>query len=102
MSDVKELDVETTNLDALLRCDGVEPSFLQQAMLLEFVLHKSQRKRRAIHRHIQVRKNKRQGANVVLMTVREKDGFDFAFVFEKAADIGDDAGNLEQFLIWEH
>src|SRR5437867_2624305 len=48
MRDVKKLDAEATDLDPLFRRDGVKLRLFQQSVLLEFVLHKSHRERRAV------------------------------------------------------
>ena len=39
---------------------------------------------------------------MVLMTMREKDGFDFALVLQQICNVGNDDVNAEEFLVWKH
>ena len=102
MRDVEELDLERAELDDVLRLDRVKLRLVEQPMLLELVLHQTHREAAAVHRNIQIGKDERQRADMVFVAVGEEDGFDFALVFEKVADVGNDDVDAEQFVVRKH
>src|SRR5262245_24072596 len=102
MCDVEELNLETAELKFVLRFDDVELRFFEKAVVLKFVLHQPHRECAAVKRNVQIGQDKRKRPDMVFVAVRENDGFDFAAVFEKVSDVGDDDVDAEQFFIGEH
>ena len=99
---MEELHLERAELDDVLRLDRVELRLVEQAVLLQLVLHQAHREAAAVDRNVQVGKDERQRADVIFVAVREEDGFDFAFVFEQEADVGNDDIDAEQFVVRKH
>jgi hypothetical protein len=80
----------------------VQFGFFQQAMLFELFLDDGQRELRAVHRHVQLRQNVGNRADVIFVRVGQHDGADFIFVLLQVGDVRDDDVHAEQFLLREH
>src|SRR5260370_33280082 len=88
MRDVKELHSEARGGDLVLVFDSVEVRLFEHSVLLQLVLYERHRKAGAVQGNIQVRKNKRKRADVILVAVCQEDRLNFTFVFEEVSDIG--------------
>src|SRR4051812_36003837 len=82
MRDMKELHAEAGDGDLLLILDHAELGFLQQPMLFKFVFYESHREARAVDRNVQIGKDERQRADMIFVSVREKDRLNFALVLQ--------------------
>src|SRR5262249_509331 len=102
MCHLEKLDSETADVDRLFRNDGMKLSFLDDAVLFQLVFHKSHRESRPVHRHIQIGKDERKGADVVFVAVRQEDRLDFTLPFEEISDMGNDDVDPEKFLVRKH
>src|SRR5215831_6307308 len=102
MCHLEKLDSETSDVDGLFRNDRMKLSFLDDAVLLQFVFHESHRESRPIYRDIQIGKDERKSADVVFVAVREEDRFDFTLPLEQIGDIGNDDVDTEKFLVRKH
>ena len=65
-------------------------------------LHQRQRERGAVNRHVQLRKQKRNAADVVFMAVRQDQAADHLPVFLQVGEIGRDDVDAQQFRIGKH
>src|SRR5215831_21137557 len=102
MRDVKKLHTETARRDRLFWRDYVELRFLGDPVLFKLVLDQSHRERRSIDRNIQIGNDERQGTDMILMAVREKDRSDFTLVFEKVGNVGDDDVDAQELFVGYH
>ena len=58
-------------------------------MLFELALDVGQGKLRGVDGHLELGKNPRQAADVILVAVGEDDGTDVRLVFNQVSDVGD-------------
>ena len=81
MRDVDELNLEGPDLDHLPGLDPVQLDLVEHLVLFQAPLHQRQRERCAVDRNVDLRQQKRQRANVVLMPVRQQQRTNKLFVF---------------------
>jgi uncharacterized protein YijF (DUF1287 family) len=71
-------------------------------MLVELVFDVSQREFRAPHRDVQFRQNPGQCADVVFVTMRQKNAAHALAVFDEVRNVGNDDVDPEQFGLGKH
>ena len=74
----------------------------RNAALLQAPLEDAERQRRAVDGHVNLREDVRQGADVILVTVRQHDAFDTVAVFQQIRDVRNDEVDAEHVLRREH
>ena len=93
---------ERPNLDALCGPNFPQISLVEQAVLIQFVLHVSERELRAPYRDIQFRQNPGQGANVVLVPMCQHNPAHALAVFNEIRNIGNNNIDTQQFGLGKH
>src|SRR5205807_8266285 len=75
---------------------------VEQLMLFQLVFDQGQRKFRAENRHVQLRKDPGQSADMVFMAVSQDNAADLVAVVEQVGDVGNDDVHAQQFRFGKH
>jgi len=102
VGDAQELDREWPDLDALSWRDRNQTALVVHAMFVELGRDHGECERRPVDRAVEVGHHIRHGADVVLVTVRENEGRDAAFVHVERCNIRDHQIDPEEFRLWKH
>jgi hypothetical protein len=102
VSDGDEFDFERANLDQAAGKNFAKGGGFEEAGLFEALLHQSQRKACAIDWNVQVTKDVRKSADVILVAVSEDDGANVLAILLEVGDVGNDEVNAEKLRFWEH
>ena len=97
---VDKLHVEAAELNVRARRCDVQ-LHIAEVVLLELIRNQRHRQRRAIHRHIDLFEQIRQGTDVVLMTVRDDNTADAVLVFLNKCEIRNNRVDAGHFLVRE-
>ncbi len=99
---VNGVDGEDADLEAFAGAHLAQIGVIEQAVLVELVLHVSQSKLRSPDRNIEFGKNPGQGADVVFVAVGEDDSAHPLPVFDEVGNVGNNDVHAEQFSLGEH
>ena len=102
MVHMDRLHRETAQLDLLAGAYLVENGAGGQTMLLQLVFDQSDGELGRIDGHIELFEQIRQTADMIFMTVGDKQAFDTVFVFQHIGEIRNDQINAEHLGIREH
>ena len=94
-------DTETADIDNISLHDRMQASGIH-AIFFQTSLKNSQSQARPVNRHMDLLQNIRKSANMILMPVRQNDGFNFIPVFQKIADIGNNQINAKHIFFGKH
>ena len=101
VSDADGLDSERTTLDPIAWTHGAQIG-LEEAVFLQPVAHQGQGHRRPVHRHASVAQEIREGADVVLVAMREEDRAKVAALGQRVREVGDHVVDAGQLVIGKH
>ena len=101
MIDTDETDREAADVDDVALHDRMQVARVD-AVLLETALEDAERQARAVDRHMDLLEDVWQGADMILMAVRQHNGLDLVTVLDEIADIRDDEIDAEHVFIREH
>ena len=96
------MDGERAQFDSLIRAQFVEVGVIQQSVLVEFVFHIGERELRSPDGDFEFGKHPGQGADMVLVAVREDDAANALAIFEQVRDVGHDDVDTQEFGFGEH
>ncbi len=96
-----ELDRETAEAELISRHNGMQ-ALRGDTALLEPSLEDAECQRRAVNRHVNLAQYIGQGANVILVAMRQYDALDTLAVLQKVRDIRNDKIDAEHVLRREH
>ena len=100
--DVDRLHGKAAEADLLAGSDLVENSAGGKTMLLQLIFDKTDGQACRIDRHVEFFEQVRQAADVVLMSVGDKQTLDAVLVFQHIGKIGDDQIDAEHIGVGEH
>jgi hypothetical protein len=99
---MNELDPEGAGLDDLLGLDRFQPRLLRKLMFLETALDQSQGEGGAVDRDIEFRQKVGDGADVILMAMRQEQRPHMLLVLDQVSEVRSDDIDSEQFRLGEH
>ena len=100
--DVDELDRERTQSQAIARLDHVQLGLVEQFVLFQTALDQRQRELRSVDRNIELREQKRNAADVILVPVRQDQRAHHVRNSAPDSEIGSDDIDAQQFGVGEH
>src|SRR5262249_2733896 len=102
VGDGNGMNREGADFEAVAGANFAQVGFLQQAVLVEFVFDIRQREFRAPDRHFQLGKHPGQGADVVLVAVRENNRAYPLTILDQIRNVRNDDVDAEQLGFGEH
>src|SRR5215468_5998557 len=102
MRDLKELHAKRTKLHHVFGANHVQTRFFEQSVLFELAAYQFDGEAASVYRNVQIGKDERNGADMVLVSVSKEDGFDFAFVLEQKPNVRNDHIDAEKFFVGKH
>ena len=97
--DVDKPDFHAAERDRAAGVDDMQLDLVHQAVLTQLVFDQAERQRCAVERHIDLGEQKRQTADVVLMTVGQYDTAHALHILLNVAEIGDHQIHAEHIAV---
>ncbi len=96
------LDFERAQLHRVADSNLSEVGLAQDAVLFQLWLDQAQRQPRPVNRHVELFQNIWQSANVVFVTVAQKDAEHVLASIEQIRDVGEDKVDAQHVLVRKH
>ncbi len=93
---------EWPDLEAIAGPNLAQLGIVQEPMLIQLVFYIGQGELRSPDRNVQFRKNPRQGADMVFMSMREHNGAYALAILHQVGNVGDNDVHTQQFGFGEH
>ena len=99
--DADKLRRELAELHGVAGLHGVQMRRMRQRMLGQLLLHDAERERRAVNIRVDRAQDVGQRADVILVSVRQKDAADLLLVLFEVGDVRDDQVNAQHIFVRE-